>query len=1172
MEFNSEPYWDDFESSNGAKDKNYMRVLFRPGYAVQARELTQIQSIIQNQLKNFGDHIFKDGSPVYGGHITLDTDITYLKLEQAYGGVDIDTADFASAVIFNSTGSAKIRAKVTSVDDTQTQPTLMVRYLRGTQFTDGSVITTPTGAYAQLVASGSSGKGSVASIDEGVFYVDGYFVKVSPQTIVLDAYGKTPTYRIGLEIDDNIVDESADANLLDPAQSSFNYQAPGAHRYQFTLNLAKRSLDSIDDEKFFELLRVENGRITKQVYYPIYSEIEKTLARRTYDESGDYIVNQFGVSVEANATNSGVFTVNIEPGKAYVKGYEHETQGTEKVTLAKARTANTSTDYDLSLEYGNYLIANNFVGSANGFFDITGMQTLDLHCVPAVNVTASLPAYYTTYIGTAKVINFDRYSGTEYLVYVTDTNLVANTFVVSTIADNVNSIKFPGTYSNLDNAYLNVLVRIASGNSAGEVRKITSYNGATRTAFVDRNFPTFIEATANVVLNYDFRNINSLVEASDAKTAISVKLDVSPSSKDTAGGTIIYDSNRQSLLFKLPENYIANSSITNADYITRKYYVAPGATGSNGEIDLTLSGGETFNYGTDGQLLSASIANTNILVTVKSVGTATNVSVGQIVSVVGARKAVLRQSSTQMKIYTDANGTFTPEVIYTAKVNNSETAVRSKTVVGDPNLTALRTTDVPTNGTLVAGNSSVRIDTSNGFVWFSTGINPTPGANTSLYVPDVYKIKKVFDSGNTAFAPAASNTNTDITDRFYLDSGQNKMYYDHSKLVLKPGAAAPKGQIVVMLQYYQHGSGSGYFTVDSYPASHYAAGTIPVLEDSDGNKYNLRDCIDFRPTRQIGTSANVLSYTFVGYKPPKPSEPMELTYSYYLPRTDKIILTKDKEIKVLSGVPSRNPIPPTDRDNAMTLFKVDIPAYTADVRDVKVTTVENKRYTMRDIGNLESRVKNIEYYTALSLVEKKATDTTILYEDNATEKEKYGIVTDNFTGFKVADFSSDDFIAGIDNGKLIPYADLSFLGLDFRTIGTYAKKNRKTISLSYTETPIVEQSTATTTISVQPYLYGVFDGTLRLIPESDSWFSLTLAPNVISPAEVTAPVTTTQVTVSPLSPTTTTAATTSSGLVNTIPVDATQVFGSSPTTTVINTWFGGATGINRLTGGAVARV
>jgi len=93
-EFNAEPYWDDFDATNGALEKNYMRILFRPGYAVQARELTQIQSILQNQIKQFGNHIFQDGSPVVGGHLTLDRGVRYVKLEKQYNGQDIDLDNY----------------------------------------------------------------------------------------------------------------------------------------------------------------------------------------------------------------------------------------------------------------------------------------------------------------------------------------------------------------------------------------------------------------------------------------------------------------------------------------------------------------------------------------------------------------------------------------------------------------------------------------------------------------------------------------------------------------------------------------------------------------------------------------------------------------------------------------------------------------------------------------------------------------------------------------------------------------------------------------------------------------------------------------------------------------------------------------------------------------------
>ena len=1118
MDFNVEPFYDDFDATNGAKDENYMRILFRPGYAVQARELTQIQSILQNQLKNFGDHIFEDGSPVFGGQITLDTNSKYLKLQTTYNGVDVDAVDFANTVISNSVGNEKIRARVIAVDDTQTQPTLMVRYLRGNQFPNGNVITTGTD-FAQLVADGASGSGSVASIEEGVFYVDGYFVKVSPQTIVLDPYGNTPTYKVGLEIDDSIVDESEDQNLLDPAQNSFNYQAPGAWRYQFRLNLTKRELSSIDDSKFFELLRVENGLITRQVRYPIYSQIEETLARRTFDESGDYTVRPFGVSLESNTACNDTFIVNVEPGKAYVKGYEQETFGTIKIDVAKARTTNTSTDYDLAVEYGNYLYANNISGSANGLFNIAKLDTLELHCVPRANVnTVGTVGYNTSYMGTARIRNFKRDSSTEYLVYLTDINLQSNTVTAASTASNANSIVFPSTYSDLDNAYANVTVRVVSGGnnnaSAGDVRKIVRYDGASKTAFTDLNFTSLIGSGNTVSLVYSAKDIDSLVEAINLKTSLNVAMDVSNSSKDITNATIISDSNRDSLLFMLPEAQVANGTITNADFRSMKFFEDKTFT-SNGQLALTLAGNETYDYGTDGSFLSGTSANTNLVVMVKSLGTAANINVGQIINLTGTLAGVRRDSATQLTIFTGANGTFTADIYATVKVNDSESATnnrRSKTIRGNSAITTLRATDTYTNGTAVTGASTVYIDSSNGFVWFSDAsqINKTPGGNNSLYISDVFNIVKIYDSGNTSFQPNTTNA-IDVTSRFYLDSGQTLGFYDHSKIVLKPGASAPRGQTVVMLQYYEHSSAiSGYFDVDSYPATQYANGTIPTFVNSDGTAYNLRDAIDFRPTREIGTSASVASYSFVGMKNPMPDDPFEVTYSYYVPRIDKLIITKEGEFKTLTGVAGKFPIPPVDTDEGMTLFRLDIPAYTANVNSVVISKIENKRYTMRDIGNLENRIRNVEYYTALSIAEKKATDTAILYEDNATEKEKYGIVADNFTGFNVADTLNGDFVCSLEKGKLSAYNNLKQIPLDISTIGANTQRNKRTVSLSFTEEVVIDQSTATANVSVQPYLYGTFDGQLTLTPQSDSWFSENQAPISISPTSViptiTAPV------------------------------------------------------------------
>ena len=72
---NVAPYYEDF-----TQDKNFYKVLFRPGYSIQARELTQLQSILQNQIESFGKYAFKQGELVIPGEVGINTKLPYVKL------------------------------------------------------------------------------------------------------------------------------------------------------------------------------------------------------------------------------------------------------------------------------------------------------------------------------------------------------------------------------------------------------------------------------------------------------------------------------------------------------------------------------------------------------------------------------------------------------------------------------------------------------------------------------------------------------------------------------------------------------------------------------------------------------------------------------------------------------------------------------------------------------------------------------------------------------------------------------------------------------------------------------------------------------------------------------------------------------------------------------------
>lgn len=1167
MDFNAEPYWDDFEATNGALEKNYMRVLFKPGYAVQARELTQIQSILQNQIKLFGNHIFNDGSPVVGGHLTLDTNVPYVKLDKQFGGSDIDLDNFYGVTVFND-GSPKTRARVIQTYSNATDRTLLVKYIRGSTFTASQNLSTAATNSATVVSANPTGTGSVVSINDGVFYVDGYFVTVAADTLVLEPYSTTPSYRVGLQIEENIVTYSEDAALLDPAQESFNYQAPGGDRYQFKLVLSKRTLDSVDDSRFFELLRVENGVITKQVSYPIYSELEKTLARRTYDESGNYTVKPFNITVSANtpvgaAENTESFIINVEPGKAYVKGFEFETIGTTKLSAARARSTKSSKDFDLSIQYGNRLQVANVFGNANGIVFSENLDVVDIHSVANCNVTlgSGTASYYSTRIGTAKLKNLDRTSDTvTYYAYLTDINFTPIISTANGNSANTYSVNFGPQFSANANAYIGGTITLldtvgAVGNSA----KIVSYNSGTKIAVVDKPFKATPVSGERYSLTLPIGAAKSIIIANTSSHAtVNLQANVAASSLDATGNTYIEDANYDQMLFKIPNDYIKRDSDLNVDLYRR--YVAKGTSfATNGAATITITG-QTFDFGTNGSLVSSADIKENIIVV-----PTTGANIGTILDMTASPRSVQRVSNTQIILNTDSGSgaTFTGDVYVTTKLTNANGSYRrTKTLVSSN--TALTAGDTLASATSVTGYSEVQINASNGIVWFTTSnVIPTiPGESISLFVSDVVSLNKIYDSANISHAPNTTNM-VDITDRFVWDSGQTDNYYNHASISLKPGAQPPKGQTAVLFDYYTH-TGTGYISATSYDNSIYSTEQIPVYRSPSGVEYNLRDCIDLRPIRASGVSvtpyafananarvnvasggytvnantslsskeltppintgmlirvgsdirvvSNVVSnvsltvskpftaavtngtieivsqnMSFSGSVLQRPSDPMELDYEFYLPRIDKVVATKDKELKVLTGIPSLAPIEPPTITDSMAIYTLYIPPYTAALELIELNFIDNRRYTMKDISVLDNRITNIEKYLAINDTEQK------VIASPPNNKPIYGTLVDEFDNLSVVD-QSIDFACSIENGVLSTYKHITPFALKPANL-TYVRD--KFVTLPFTETTIAAQklSTSNGNQSVTSMI-AKYDGMLTLTPESDYFFSLEHQPMI----------------------------------------------------------------------------
>lgn len=1213
MEFNINPYYDDFKEN--ALDNNYVRILFKPEQAVQARELTQIQSILQNQIRQFGDHIFQDGSPVIGGNLTLDNKIKFLKLDDTFNNQDIEIAEFDRKIIRND--EATVQAKVVATYfPTDGVPTLMVKYITGNEFENSSNVTVAgTTTKARTVSANSSGFGTVCSINEGVFYVDGFFVKVSDQSTVVSPYSTSANVKIGLEISDDIVDSVVDSSLLDPALGSFNYQAPGADRYQFNLTLSTRPLDTtIDESRFFELMRVENGAITKQVKYPIYAELEKTLARRTFDESGDYIVRPFRATI-SDDVDANNYVISIEPGKAYVKGFEFETIGTNKIVTAKPRSAadvKSYVDVDVDTSYGNYLYVTSMRGSSNGFINIAGLEKVDIHCVDSSNVavglgtTANAWIYANTKIGTARIRNFVRYSADSNTIY--DSNGVYKLYlsdldvqpkVLKITSATAGTIILPQGASGKDNAYKNVTVTILpvkldavanvnranvfinsyrlnansavanvfngnvtvgsiirvgdmvrqvisvntsgdyltvnsawtqtieatsaanplevyvqttySQNVVNQTRTVASYVGSTRTLTLDRNFDNDGVPDVNTViqLNYGIDDaeavLSGAVVSNTLATAANASMNVALDSKLINGDVVVEEFSRNKLIFNLPAQYVRRSSLNNVDYNYNKIILNRSNTGTAGQFAISQGSGlESFE--TIPWADSTGSIQDNLIVVVRNNNGNVSYPNGSILQLTSAN-VVIGSPATSLTIDTNVPDVLTVDLIVNVKQNDAEDKIRTKNFFS--NTTAsISPFNYPTSNTLANTEVSLTnlghvasIDVANGFVWLT---NPTynsirPGDSISLFLPDVVKVNKII-AGNATSFPDSTNY-TDITDSFLIDYGQKDDRYDHSRLVLKSGYDSPAKKLLVHVDFYQHiyatGSNVSFFSVDSYSQQKYDDELIPLYLSSDGTVYNLRDCLDFRPTLPIGASSS--AYTVPNI--PSPDDITELSHDFYLPRIDKLVLSKDKEFRVITGRSAVNPYPPDDVDEAMTLYQLNIPPYAADPQKIKLRYIDNRRMTMKELSSLEKRVQKLEYFTSLNNVENLALADKTAYEDG-TEKEKYGIVGENFKNFNIADYRSPDFACALEGGMLIPKMFLNNFGLKKVASSATVKENKKTISLNYTETPAISQGVASNkAISVQPFLFGTFNGTMELSPETDYWVSDVLKPEIISVPE-----------------------------------------------------------------------
>lgn len=408
----SSTYRDDFKDSD-----NFHRVLFNSGRALQARELTQLQTIMQKEIARLGKHLFKEGASINPGGITVNTEYEFVKLDTSSNqlpssslvGVEFTSAGgiaFRVIEVVAAAGSDPATLYVAYTNTSSgTSGATPIRVAPGEQITGGS--NTLTVQSTNTTLNPAVGQGCRASIHGGDFFAQEHFVFAKQQSKIISKYSNKPNKSLGFKVTQDIITSSDNNTLFDNQGATPNLASPGADRYRIVLTIATRD-EIAADENYIEIAQIIQGKITSQVTaIDSYNEIDNVLALRTKEESGDYIVKPFELLFETNDSDNTKLDFILSPGVAYVDGYRASRTGETIITVPKPRSVSSENNQVVAANYGSYIL----VSAANkGIPNINEFQIMNLRT--AVTHGGST-------IGTARVRHVEE-DGANYRLYLFD--------------------------------------------------------------------------------------------------------------------------------------------------------------------------------------------------------------------------------------------------------------------------------------------------------------------------------------------------------------------------------------------------------------------------------------------------------------------------------------------------------------------------------------------------------------------------------------------------------------------------------------------------------------------------------------------------------------------------------------------------------------------------------
>ena len=896
-------------------------------------------------------------------------------------------------------------------------------------------------------AAAAIGNGYGFSVSDGIIYQKGYFSRVGENFVVVEKYSTSTNNVVGFDTLEEVIDYKTDQRLYDNATGTFNINAPGANRLKLTPVLKVLTKDEADaNDTFFSIVEFSEGKPFKQNKVTQFNTIGTQMARRTAEESGDFVIDQFLVTTtgqETFADEATQFEITIDPGLAYIDGYRVETNSSYYKDIRKGTNTEVISNAAISINYGNYIQ----VKELGGLFKFSVGATISLRNTAATYLTSSVNASSQfaaitapgAEIGTARIRSLVLVSGSAgepgatYYMYLFDIRMnTGKNF------KNVKSVYYNGSGSNDGIAD----IVLSGGNAVIYDPKNSSllyYSGAT--ALKNANN-----------LSYTYRTVDDTISC-----AITGQMSVSVAAN--------------------PGEFFAyNSTLTDAQKLSVIAVPLANAIGTNVAGTVSSSGGTitgaatafltAFQTGDYIRIANATAAEFRRVTAIASDTSMTVTANGSANAyIAGAKVSLAFPQYAPIPLYLRSSRTATVSGNTTLVINIGNTISAPVNMAVSYN--AQRTVNaIPKT---ITRQAYVKINTAS-----NAGTNKGPWC---LGIPDIVRLRNVY-LGNSS---AVTTSDTNVTSNFWIDHNQKKDYYDVGFLYRKPEYTVSSSVYLLAEFDVLSTTQQGLKTLASYPVddtvvlanSSTTINTveIPEMYNDNDEYFDLRDYFDFRPystnTAVVTTTASSATVnpieptqanrfdTTYDKKFPAPQSDCTTTLEKYLGRKDAIVLSSNGDFRVIEGTSSKNPKAPDIPSDGLLINYLIIPPYpslpknnsanTAAFLDRKISNIkyttkrqtdykvtvpideqglafsQPKRYTMKEIGALERRIADLEYYTTLSATEDTVNSLELTSStDTTTNRFKFGFFVDNFTTVNFAELNDPTYNAQIYGYELHP--------------------------------------------------------------------------------------------------------------------------------------------------------